>query len=573
MNRNECEAIRPLISAALDGELDDGEFVQLSEHLASCDDCRQIHQEYTQLRNGIRSTPRPAPPPQLARNVWQETIEKPPPGVIARLASRTSVRFGVSTMAASVVALLVAVLFVAHGYDQRSIPTVAGSNPEQEATELWPVSSAVEIEFSKQMDRDSVEANLRIGPTAEQDRLPISWSGNSLIIGRSEDHSVLLRPETDYRITILEHATDRHGNALANPWVLNFRTGPTDVAVPTPQEDEDRDLAVREADPTTAPWNWLAGGGDDEDAVDEADAPPVQADPDNSSENREQEQSVVENAEPAAVPQGETNTNTEANDDGQSAPEPTVTPEPTQPESTPTAEPTSPPEPDPTPEPVATEVPQPTPTPEPVPVRGALGEVYWGRDEIRSQLGEPSQEARTFVASEQEFQRGMMFRQYFQNRDSIFVFVNGGTVQRFDNSFDPARHELAAEVYSEGLFIPGGYFGKVWSEQGVVDSIGYSVTAEPVENIEAAIQEFANGILIYSRGRVYAVYTSGAWDVLSVRSESSGGYQGEDPNRESDLENPDETDDQPEHEPEDDSQFSDHETEGEFSEEHNPESP
>jgi hypothetical protein len=240
MSRSECDVIRPLISAALDGDLDEDEFVRLSEHLASCADCRQVHQDYSQIRDDLRSTPAPAPPPEIARNVWQETVEKPPRSTIVRLASRTGLKFGMSTMAASIVAILVVVMFAAHGYDRSRIPTVASSQPIQESVQEWPVSRPIEIEFSKQMNRESVEHNLIIWPTSEQERLPTSWSGNSLIIGRSEDHSVLLRPETDYRITILEHAEDRHGNPIGDFWVLQFRTGPPDVAVATPAPERDR---------------------------------------------------------------------------------------------------------------------------------------------------------------------------------------------------------------------------------------------------------------------------------------------------------------------------------------------
>src|SRR5690625_65862 len=208
MNAKECEAIKPLISAALDGDLDEDEFIQLSEHLASCASCRQVHQDYTRLRDDLRAAPAPVPPPQLAKSVWKETVEKPPQPAIVRLASRAGLRFGMSTMAASVVAVLVAVLFLAHGYDQRSIPAIASSQPEQGTLQNWPVNKPIEIDFAKQMDRDSVRDNLIIRPTSERERLPTSWSGNTLIIGRSESHSVLLRPDTDYRIGVLEDARD-----------------------------------------------------------------------------------------------------------------------------------------------------------------------------------------------------------------------------------------------------------------------------------------------------------------------------------------------------------------------------
>ncbi|MEX2425425.1 MAG: Ig-like domain-containing protein, partial [Thermomicrobiaceae bacterium] len=234
MKHSECDAIRPLISAALDGDLDEAEFVQLSEHLAVCAECREIHQDYFQLRDGLRSSSSPTPPPQLARSIWQETVEKPPPPAIVRLASRASFKLGMSTMAASIIVVIVVAIFAAQGYDRQTIPVVASSQPVQNTTESWPVSSPVRINFNKDMNQASVMEHLVISPSAEQERLPTMWEGNSLIIGRSHDHSVLLRPETDYRITVLEEAEDHHGNPIGEHWTLRFQTGPRDVSITTP---------------------------------------------------------------------------------------------------------------------------------------------------------------------------------------------------------------------------------------------------------------------------------------------------------------------------------------------------
>jgi hypothetical protein len=548
MSRSECDAIRPLISAALDGELDDDEFVQLSEHLASCVECRQVHQDYTQLRDGLKATASPIPPPQVARKIWEETVEKPPPNVIVRLASRTGVTWGMSTMAASVVAVLVAILFVAHGYDQRSIPAVTSSQPELGATQQWPVSRPVEIEFSKQMDQDSVEKNLIIYPSSEQQRLPTSWSGNTLVIGRSEEQSVLLRPETDYRITILEHAKDRHGNPIGDFWMLQFRTGPPDVAFstptpddsPTPSTENQFDFDVSLGD------SWLAGGDDSEDSVDNSEEPIANDSPESQGDqggNDQQEPSGEEDAEvvestPTNTPQSEPveTASPEENPTETATPEPEPTAEEPTPEPEP--EPTATPEPTPTPspEPTATQQPEPTATtePEPYAVRGAFAEIYWGRDEIREQLGKPVQDTRTFKASEQEFQRGLMFRQHDQDRLSIFVFVNDGLVSTHDYDFDPDQDDYVATQGEDGFYIPGGYFGKVWAEvPNISEALGYAITQDPEEEIEAVVQQFSNGMLIFSRGTVYVIYQDGSWDVFTVRSDSSGGFQGEDPNRES----------------------------------------
>ena len=535
MSRNECDAIRPLISAALDGDLDEHEFVQLSEHLASCPDCRQVHQDYFALRDDLRSTPPPAPPPQLARDVWKETVEKPEPPAIVRLFNRTSVRFGMSTMAASVVAILAVVLFIAHGYDQRSVPTVASSQPEIGSTSEWPVSRPIEIEFSKQMNQKSVEENLRIWPGSEQDRLPTSWSGNTLIIGRSPEQSVLLRPETDYRITILEHARDRHGNAIGDFWVLQFRTGAPDVAISTPSPDSNVPREDQRLDPESSS-SWMFGQGSDDDepdppSPDAADEPETEAQaPADEREEQSSDESQQSQQQERAQPQEQ--------QEQQEQPEPTPEPdpEPTQPEPTsePEPDPTATPRPDPTPEPTATPSPDPTQTPEPYPVRGAFGDVYWGDSTVRDALGTPVQQARTLTGSEQEFQRGLMFRQHGPSRNAILVFINGEPVRTFNHDYDPNVHDFPVEEMGDGLYQPGGAFGKVWSENSsLAQQIGYSVSSEPVEGFEAAIQQFRDGALLYSRGSVYVLFGDGSWDVLTVRADSSGGFQGSDPENES----------------------------------------
>lgn len=543
MTRRECDAIRPFISAALDGELDEHEFVQLSEHLATCPECRQINEDYSTLRSGIREIPRPTPPPQLAQTIRRETVEKPPPPFIIQLASRTGVRWGMSTMAASIVGLLVAVLFLAHGIDQRSTPAIASSQPVQESTQEWSINRPIEIAFSKQMDRESVEDNLIIWPSSEQDRLPIDWSGNTLIIGRSDERSVLLLPETDYRITILEHARDQHGNPIGDFWMLRFRTGPPDVAIstPTPGQDSEPESDDR-ADLGQSEWAFSQSDDGDDQVTP---TPRTDSDSQSNSTSESSSSGQIEDSggspapssgdptsEPTAEPSPTQETVTPP------PPSPTAVPdseaEPTQPRATPAPDPAPTPRPEPTPEP--TPEPEPSATPEPPGVRGPFGEVYWSNDSVQNALGTPMSNSITFLASELEFQRGLMFRQYHLNRNSIFVFVNGGRVELLDNTYDPDRHSFPFEDKGNGVFQPGGEFGKVWSEQEhLQQAIGYAVSSAPEENVDAAIQQFDRGIMLFSRGNIYIIYGDMTWDVFPVRSGANGGYQGDDPDREADL--------------------------------------
>ncbi|MEX2426519.1 MAG: hypothetical protein WD401_07130, partial [Thermomicrobiaceae bacterium] len=390
------------------------------------------------------------------------------------------------------------------------------------------------------------------------------WEGNSLIIGRSHDHSVLLRPETDYRITVLEDAEDHHGNPIGEHWTLQFQTGPRDVSMTTPTS-----LPTVEPDPgnqmnsseTATPGNW-SPSQDDQDEPDgedrkgsqngQATVPAPTSEPAPESENAQnsqnqgdlqstvedeanEEQSQTQEPQPTPTSQPDAGISTQPTESPEQNEQPTATPEPKA---------TSTPEPEPTP----TEEPDPVPSAEPYPVQGAFGEVYWGKDEIADALGVATQDARSFLASEQEFQRGIMFRQHNQTRNSILVFANGSPVRVFDNNYNAERDKLDASEQEEGLHSPGGYFGKVWHEnESLQDIIGLAVTPEPHENIDGAIQQFANGQLVFSDGSVYVIYADGNWDVYSVRSGSSGGFQGgEDTDNESDQESDaDEGDDSP----------------------------
>lgn len=546
MTRRECDAIKPIISAALDGELDEHEFVQLSEHLAACPECRQINEDYSRLRSGIREIPRPAPPPQLAQSIRRETVEKPPAPFIIQMASRTGVRWGMSTMAASIVGLLVAVLFLAHGIDQRSIPAIASSQPVQESSQEWSINRPIEIEFSKQMDRDSVEDNLIIWPPSEQDRLPTDWSGNTLIIGRSEEHSVLLLPETDYRITILEHARDRHGNPIGDFWMLRFRTGPPDVAISTPSPGQDSE-SVSDHRAQLSQSDWVFSQTDDsDDEISPTPATGSNSAPSSSSESSSNEEESgsgnsggSQSNDPPPVPTSEPSEEPTQPQETENRAEPTAVPEPepTQPpRATPAPDPTPAQRPEPTPEP--TPEPEPTATPEPPGVRGPFGEVYWANASVQNSLGTPMSDSVAFLASELEFQRGLMFRQYHVNRNSIFVFVNGGRVEVADNTFDPDRHSFPFEDKGNGVYQPGGAFGKVWSEQGhLQQDIGYAVASAPAEDVDAAIQQFDRGMMLFSRGNVYVIYGDMTWDVFPVRSGSNGGYQGDNSDQEADQPN------------------------------------
>jgi hypothetical protein len=527
MSRSECEAIRPLISAALDGELDEGEFVRLSEHLASCSHCRRIHHDYYRLRDGIRSVDAPAPPPDLTRTIRQETVEKPPPSTVVRFISRAGLRFGMSTAAASIVLIIIIAVFGFHTHQQMTHPAIASSEPVPGSEQIWPINRPIKIHFSKQMDQDSVLDNLTILPSSEQDRLPTRWDGNTLIIGRSEVRSVLLQPETDYFISIRQHALDVHGNPIAEFWTLSFRTGPADVAVSTPTTERDLQLDASETEEPTADSDPST-----EQPATEAPSPEGQASatPSGGSGSGSAGDEDSRRDEDSDEPSGSGPSGSGSADDGDSSdPTPMSTAEPTQtPEPDPTATPRPDPTPSPSPEPTATPTPTPPPSPDPIPVRGAFGEVYWGNESIQQSLGKPTQPEIVRMASAQEFQRGLMFRFVEVAGVPLYVFVNGGNVLNYNDSWTEDDGEFPGEAPSRDLHVPQEHFGKVWFEyqSAVADPIGYALTPEPGPNFDARVQQFENGQMIYSRGMVYVIYGDDSWE--RFQDTNSGGFQSDD---------------------------------------------
>jgi hypothetical protein len=535
MMQHTCETIRPLISAALDGELDEEEFVQLSEHLAACEQCRQIHQDYTQLRHGLKTLPPPSPPPQLRRSVRKSTVEKPPSSPVVRLISRTGIRLGMSSAAAAVILVIIVAVFGFHGYDQRSNPAIAASSPAQNHAGTWPINQPIRVTFSKRMDQDSVLAGLRIRPSSEQERLPVSWDDNTLVIGAAPDRTVLLIPDTTYTIFIMPDARDSHGNPIGDFWTLSFRTGPSDLSVATPPESRPTEPPLTEDGPAT---NENQAGDEQDDGASNANTgrtqtpEPVQ-DPE-PTEERESEASETETVEqtPATEPDQQQGRSDDESSPTAPEPTPTATPQPTAtPTPRPDPTPTPTPEPEPTPEPTRpaatpTPVPTATPTPgpaEPIPVKGAFGIIYWGNEEVQGRLGEPVGQEYAVLASEQDFQRGMMLRRFDTSRRAIYVLTDDGRIRLVDDTWTPDDGEFGGSGPSDGLYIPTEHFGKVWTEQSdIADAIGYALSSTARDGFEARVQEFNNGHMIYSRGMVYVIFGDGTWQMFPGGSDFQG---------------------------------------------------
>ncbi len=506
MKSRECESMRLLISAYMDGELSPEEEEQLHQHLAQCSQCRNLLADYQRLRNHLRFLPSsPEPPPQLRQQVWRRTVQRE----LAQRAKRGPgvlfLRPSFSTMALSVAVLVVLALVLTVGYQRALPPAVAGSSPQD--GQVWPIYQPIEITFNKPMNHQSVLAHLRIAPAAERERLPVSWRGTTLVIGADHEQQVSLLPDTVYTVAVLAGAQDQWGHPLGKDWVVTFRTTRVIAGQQTPTPSR----ATPELSPTATP----------ELAQVEPTQPPMPTPTPSPSPTTVVKPDQPEQSSP--VPQKTP------------PPAPTVTPTPlpaatptpaSTPEITPTPEPsptpTPAPSPSPTPEPTVSPVPT---TPEPIPVTGAFAQVYWGNETVQQKLGQPLEYAYTVSATEMGFQRGLMIERF----DSlvIYVLVSDGTWFPIADTWAPETWPTAQEV-EPNLWSPGGSFGAAWRDQALQPMLGYAIEPQAYLMTQGArIQAFENGLLLLSeRGFVYMLLENGTWEQFPAAANLSNPTSG-----------------------------------------------
>lgn len=521
MLRRECESIRPLISAFFDGDLTPSESMTLHQHLAECEECRQIVDEYQRIRSDFRDLPpSPSPPDHLTNSIWNETVARPRPGGVRRVLRATTTKVGMSTVAALAILAVIVSFLLVRGYNQNLSPAVADSVPV--TAKDWPVYQPVKIQFNKPMNHASVEANLQIWPPGERGRIPTSWDGNTLILGSSASRSTPFLPDTTYQVMVLSGAQDAYGHQLGKTWSISFTTSPVSTtaenATPTPvakaqevQVTPTSQPAVAVIRSTPTPGALRAPSGDKT----------------GGQPNTTPTPTVASQATPRSTPDAVVAQST-----------PTPTPVPTRaPTSTPQA--TATPQPSPTEAPAtvvaaaATATPPPatstavaspttsatvaaataTPTPVVIPVTGAFGSVYWGNPDVQSRLGAPTAVEAAMNASELGFQRGTMYERFDQN--IIYVFMSNGEWVREPNTWTPSDGEGGGAGPQAGLWIPKEAFWKIWSnDQTLADTIGFAVEqdAHLMDTNGGSFQNFANGIMLYSdQGFVYVVYNDGKW--------------------------------------------------------------
>ncbi|MDI3339084.1 MAG: zf-HC2 domain-containing protein [Sphaerobacter sp.] len=500
MSRQGCKSIRPLISAYMDGELMPDEVRRLLEHLAHCDECATLLREYQLLREQVRELlPPPPPPDDLAKQVWQQTVERGAPSRFHRWFGVSGSRVGLSAVGTFAVILIAAAFLLVRGYERNLTPAVTG--PDATVIQQWPVQQPIEITFNKAMDPVSVQEHLRIIPLSEQERLPISWRGSKqLIIGASPTETVPLLPNTDYLITILPGARDAYGGALAKAWTLRLHTTPALAQGPDPT-----------ATPTTAPAP-TATSTVPPTAEQSPSAPAVVASATQAGRDELPGTEPVQPDTPTQPGNGRGQPSPGTGTPGARQPSPTTSPAPATP-ATPT-----PPADTPTPQPT---IPAPTATPTPVPVTGAFGSVYWAQESVRARLGAPDPRgAYSTSAAVLDFQRGTMYARF--DTYQIYVLNNStGTWSLEADTWTASDPAYGGPAPEPNLWVPSTRFGKLWTEHPAIrQQLGYATTDTAHEPMDGRIQEFANGLMLYSdQGFVYVLYfdagstTGGTWEI------------------------------------------------------------
>ncbi|MCS6871344.1 MAG: Ig-like domain-containing protein, partial [Anaerolineae bacterium] len=108
------------------------------------------------------------------------------------------------------------------------LPRVLNSYPADGMRDVRPFGG-VSIVYSTLMDQQSFAERVSVEPKPEQ--LNLSVGGNTLYL------SFPMLPETDYTVTIAAGVADIYGNTVREPFVLRFRTAPTDPQLSLPFRD------------------------------------------------------------------------------------------------------------------------------------------------------------------------------------------------------------------------------------------------------------------------------------------------------------------------------------------------
>lgn len=535
-----CDEIRPLLSAYIDGEASPEETARVQRHLATCDDCRQVLAEYRAIGGGLRAMPLPVPPAGLRRDVWR-AIEAGnrhnPAGVVRSGAgagisvlrggkaeeqgSRPATRgWGISRIlpAAGIAAVMLLALTVVLLLTNRNTVQAAGL---REKSPLSDYSQTLHIEFSRVVDPNDVVANTHIneinGDTTQRlpdNALQKSYDKQARVLSISPNQQWTAGQDYEVVVDAENIGTGVKGQYLdKKPITLSFSAlaytptatstststptaTPTKKATQTPQPTNTPEPTVVAQSPVVPP---PAGSPTTQPAPSDTPAPT----------------NTATHVQPTA-----TYTDTPTPTD-------TRTPEPTHTTVPPTATGTLTSTPSVTPGRKATGTPTPrttgTPTPRASatptpwnacsiqPVNG-FGKLWSENASVRSKLGCPSaHELGIQLAAEQHFQGGYMF--WRGDTKTVYVFLGGNTGEWYDledtwQDSDPTPAPLGNAP--AGLYEPVRGFGKIWRDYpSLKQALGWATDEET--NVTAAWEAFTGGntIWVSSTKQIRVMYDAG----------------------------------------------------------------
>ncbi len=134
-----------------------------------------------------------------------------------------------------------------------------------------------------------------------------------------------------------------------------------------------------------------------------------------------------------------------------------------------------------------------------VPLTGGFGRLWTSNSMVRGRLGCPVDEERVGPAAEQIFERGLMY--WWSGNDEIYALMEiggpgTGMWARWLNTWREGE-PLAPRTPPPGLHAPQRGFGKVWREQGEVESrLGWA--RAPETGLTGVFQPFERGVMLYS---------------------------------------------------------------------------
>lgn len=235
-----CERIRPLLSAYLDGELDAEGHAQVAAHLDGCQACARALDDWRALGQEIRALP-DVPVPAGMRSAFGTRLRGQRVFPVLRMSSLAS------ALSAIVFVIALVVLAVGTSRTLQRMQTldrtaeVLATYPLDGATDV-PLDAKLTLAFARPMDRALVEAAIEIIPAMQ---LAFAWQEKTVIVVPFNDW----QPATAYTLTIATTAQEIEGGALEAPFVLHFKTvgaSPTALLTPSP-------TMPRQASPTPSP--------------------------------------------------------------------------------------------------------------------------------------------------------------------------------------------------------------------------------------------------------------------------------------------------------------------------------